>query len=128
MSDHKPGIDPDQAGMYRFHAVKALGWSISGLATAFRHETAFRQETALFCILAPPAFWVGENGTEQALLLGSLLLIFIVELLNTAVEAVVDRIGAERHPLSGRAKDLASAAVLLALLNAAVVWGLVFFN
>lgn len=107
---------------------KAWGWSLQGLASALRHEAAFRQELALFCLLAPLGFWLGENGVAKALLIGSLMLVLIVELLNTAVESVVDRIGPEAHPLSGRAKDVGSAAVLLALANALLVWGLVLLG
>lgn len=104
---------------------KAWGWSLKGLASALRHEAAFRQELVLFCLLAPLGFWLGESGPARALLIGSLMLVLIVELLNTAVESVVDRIGPEAHELSGRAKDVGSAAVLLALLNVLLIWGLV---
>ena len=110
------------------HLYHAFGWSLNGLKMALRHEEAFRQEVLLFCLLAPIGLWRGENGSERALLVGSLLLVLIVELLNTAVEAVVDRIGPEPHPLAGRAKDMGSAAVFLALLNTVVVWGLVLFG
>lgn len=104
---------------------RALGWSMSGLKEAFINEAAFRQELLLCIILAPLAFYLGQTGVEKALLLGSLLLILIVELLNSAIEAAVDRIGKEEHDLAGRAKDMGSAAVFLSLLNAAVVWLLV---
>ncbi|WP_417908836.1 diacylglycerol kinase [Candidatus Electronema sp. PJ] len=109
------------------HLRKALGWSLAGLATAWQ-ETAFRQEIYALCILVPLAFVLGQGGIEHAVLLGSLLLVLIAELLNTAVEAAIDRIGPERHPLSGRAKDLASAAVFIALLNAALVWLLILLG
>lgn len=109
------------------HLVQALGWSGKGLAAAWQ-ETAFRQEIILFCILGPAAIFLGQNGVEQAMLLGSLLLVLLVELLNTAVEAAIDRIGPERHPLSGRAKDLASAAVFISLVNAAAVWLLILIG
>ena len=109
------------------HLYQALGWSVKGLAAAWQ-ETAFRQEVALFCILGPLAVFFGQNGAERAMLLGSLLLVLLVELLNTAVEAAVDRIGLERHPLAGRAKDLASAAVFIALINAAAVWLLILIG
>ena len=105
--------------------VRAGGYSLNGLRAALRHEAAFRQEAALFVILAPLGIWLGRNGIERALLLGSLALVLIVELLNSALEAAVDRFGPKRHALSGRAKDLGSAAVFLAILLALAVWALV---
>lgn len=105
--------------------VKALGYSWSGLRLTFRHEEAFRQELLLCMVLVPAAFVSTEIGVERALLVGSLLLILIVELLNSGIEAAVDRFGAELHELSGRAKDMASAAVLLSFVNALVIWLLV---
>jgi diacylglycerol kinase (ATP) len=106
----------------------AAGYSWAGLCAAWRHEAAFRQELLLLALFGPAGLWLGEGGVEKALLLGSLLLVVIVELLNSAVEAVVDRTGAEHHVLSGRAKDLGSAAVLVSLLLAGSVWGLVLFG
>jgi diacylglycerol kinase (ATP) len=103
----------------------ATRYSLQGLAAAFRHEAAFRQELALAAILLPLALWLGESGAERALLAGSVLLVLVVELLNSAVEAVVDRVSAEHHELAMRAKDLGSAAVMLALVLAGVVWVLV---
>ena len=108
--------------------VAAFHSSLAGLRSAFQEEEAFRQELLLCMVFAPLAFWIGENGFEQALLVGSLLLILIVEILNSAVETVVDRIGLERHPLSGKAKDMGSAAVFLSLVNAAVIWLLIFLG
>lgn len=105
--------------------LRAGGYSFNGLKAALRHEAAFRQEAALFVILAPLGFWLGRNGVERALLVGSLVLVLIVELLNSAIEAAVNRIGNERHELSGRAKDLGSAAVFLSLLLVLAVWALV---
>ena len=102
--------------------IKALQWSLAGLKAAFLHEAAFRQEVILFFFLGPLGFWLGENPVERYLLVGSLLLVLIVELLNSSIESAVDRISKEKHPLSGRAKDIGSAAVLLSLLNAALVW------
>ena len=99
--------------------------SIAGLREALRHEDAFRQELILAAILMPAALWVGDNGVQKALLIGSVLLVLIVELLNSAIEATVDRISFENHRLAKRAKDIGSAAVMLALLNAALVWGLI---
>ena len=105
--------------------VQAAGYSLAGLKAALKHEAAFRQEAALFVILAPLGFWLGRNGIERSLLIGSLVLVLVVEMVNSAVEAVVDRIGSEQHELSGRAKDMGSAAVLLALLLVVTVWTLV---
>ncbi len=102
--------------------VRAFGYSLDGFATAFRNESAFRQEVALAVVLLPAAFWVGRNWVEVALLAGSVLLVMIVELLNSAVEAAVDRVSFELHDLSKRAKDFGSAAVLLALLICGGIW------
>lgn len=107
---------------------RALRYSLDGLAAVFRNERAFRQEVALVIILTPIGLWFGKSGVERALLMGSLLLVLIVELINTAVETLVDRISFERHPLSGRAKDIGSAGVLLALLNVVLVWGFVLLS
>lgn len=96
--------------------------SLAGFKAAFRHEEAFRQELLLSVVLFPAALLLGETGVERALLAGSLLLVLIVELLNSAVEAVVDRVGLDYHPLSGQAKDMGSAAVFLVIVLAAVVW------
>jgi diacylglycerol kinase (ATP) len=115
--------DPENTGIRRL--AKATGHSLQGLAAAFRHETAFRQEIAVTVVLVPLAMWLGQTGLEQALLLAVWMLVLLVELMNSAIESVVDRIGPELHELSGRAKDISSAAVLLALVNAAVVWLLV---
>ena len=106
---------------------RAFFWSMSGLRAAFVHEAAFRQEILLCAVLAPAALYFGETGVEKALLLGSLLLVLIVELLNSAVEATVDRISEDEHDLSGRAKDIGSAAVFLSLVNAGFIWLLVIF-
>jgi diacylglycerol kinase (ATP) len=105
--------------------VHATLFSISGLNAAWRNEAAFRQEVLLCAVLIPASIWVGETAVERSLLIGSCLLILIVELINSAVEAVVDRVSVERHELSGRAKDLGSAAVLVSLLLATIVWGLI---
>ena len=103
----------------------ALGYSLQGMASAFRHEDAFRQECLLTVVLIPTAFFLHVGGTEKALMVASVLLVLIVELLNSAVEAAVDRISLENHALAKRAKDIGSAAVLLTLGNAAVIWLLV---
>lgn len=105
--------------------VYAAGYSWKGLCATWKYEAAFRQELILFIILAPLGYWLGESGAEKALLIGSLILVLIVEVLNSAIEAVVDRLGEEQHELSGRAKDMGSAAVLLALLAVIVIWPLV---
>ena len=101
----------------------AFHYSLDGLRAAYTHEDAFRQEVLLAVLLGMAAFLVPVSGVERALMLGSLFLVLIVELLNSAVEAVVDRVSLENHNLSKRAKDIGSAAVLVALLNVAVVWG-----
>ena len=105
--------------------VNATGYSWAGLKAAWRNEEAIRQEALLCAALFPVALWLGDSALERALLIGSLLLLVIVELLNSGIEAAVDRIGQERHELSGRAKDIGSAAVFVALLNAGVVWLLI---
>ncbi len=112
-------------GLLRF--IDAAGYSWKGLKAAYKNEEAFRQELILFCILVPLGLLLGNSGVEKALLVGSLLLVLIVELLNSAVEAVVDRIGMEQHELSGRAKDIGSAAVALSMVLVAATWGLVLF-
>lgn len=103
--------------------INAFNYSRQGLRAAWQHEAAFREECLLALVGLPLAFWLGQDGVERALLAGSVLFVLIVELLNSALEAVVDRISLETHPLSGRAKDIGSAAVLLALGLAALVWG-----
>ena len=105
--------------------VNATRNSLAGLVEAVRHEDAFRQELILAAIFLPLAFWVGDSALERAMLIGSVLLVLIVELLNSAIEATVDRISFENHRLAKRAKDIGSAAVMVALLNAALVWILV---
>lgn len=102
--------------------VRATGYSIEGLATAYRGESAFRQEFWAAVVLLPLAFWVGRGWVEVALLAGSVLLVLIVELLNSGIEATVDRVSFELHDLSKRAKDLASAAVFLSLVLCGGVW------
>ena len=102
--------------------VRATGYSIQGLLQATRTESAFRQELALALVLLPAAFWLGRTWIEVALLAGSVVLLLIVELLNSAVEAAIDRVSYEMHDLSKRAKDYGSAAVLLALLLTTGIW------
>ena len=103
--------------------VRATLFSIAGLKAAWLGEAAFRQECALAIVMIPTAFWLGTSNLERLLLVASVVLVLIVELLNSAVEAVVDRVGSDHHELSGRAKDMGSAAVFLSLLLAAAVWG-----
>ena len=108
--------------------VRAGSYSISGLRAAARKEAAFRQELILCAVLAPLAIWLGRNGIERALLFGTLVLVLIVELLNSAIEATVDRVSKKDHKLSGRAKDMGSAAVSLSLLLVVAVWALVLWD
>ncbi|HPB73686.1 MAG TPA: diacylglycerol kinase [Chromatiaceae bacterium] len=105
--------------------VNAWHFSQAGFRAAYRHEEAFRQEVWALLVLLPLGLWLGESPVERALLVGSLLQVPIVELLNSAIETNVDRVGLERHELSGRAKDIASAAVFLVIVFAASVWALV---
>jgi diacylglycerol kinase (ATP) len=102
--------------------------SCSGLAGAFKSERAFRQEVALAVVLIPLGIYLGRSGLERAMLVASVLLLLLVELINTAIEAVVDRIGPERHELSGLAKDVGSSAVLLSLTILCGVWGFILFG
>lgn len=108
--------------------INATGYSMAGLRAAYQNEQAFRQEVWLCLVLVPLAFYLTSNPVELALLVGSWFLVMITELLNSAVEAVVDRIGDEWHELAGRAKDIASAAVLLALVLAVFVWTLIILK
>lgn len=106
----------------------ALFYSLDGFSAAFRHEDAFRQEAILAAILIPAALFLGEDGLARALMVGSVVLVLIVELINSAIEATVDRISLENHALAKRAKDIGSASVLLSLINVVAVWGLVLFG
>ncbi|MDG1286428.1 MAG: diacylglycerol kinase [Rickettsiales bacterium] len=108
------------------HKFESLGYSLAGLAIATKEEVSFQQELLLSALLIPLALFAFDiTGVEKALLVGSIFLILITELLNTAVEATIDRISDEKHPLSKKAKDTGSAAVLLALLNALIIWCLI---
>lgn len=107
-------------GMRRI--VLAVRYSAQGLAQAWRHEAAFRQETVLTAVLLPVALWLGQSVIERSFLIGICIFVLVVELLNSAVEAAIDRHGDEHHELSGRAKDLGSAAVMLSLFLAVMVW------
>ena len=105
----------------------AFGYSLAGLSAAYRHEDAFRQEALLALVLIPLALFLPISGIGKALMIGSVLLVLIVELLNSAIEAAVDRISLENHRLAARAKDIGSAAVLMSLLNVVAIWMLVLF-
>ncbi|HUK02884.1 MAG TPA: diacylglycerol kinase [Steroidobacteraceae bacterium] len=105
--------------------IRACGASLKGLVGAFREEAAFRQELGLAALVIPLGLWLGRSGVERALLISPMLLILIVELINSAIEATVDRIGLERHALAGLAKDIGSAAVFMSFVLLAAVWLLV---
>ncbi len=105
--------------------INAFRYSMEGFRKCFKYEEAFRQEVFASLVMVPLAIWLGDNGIERALLVGSWLMVPIVELLNSAIEANVDRVGLERHKLSARAKDIASAAVFSSLVMASSVWALV---
>ena len=107
--------------------INALGYSRDGLAAAWKNEAAFREEVLLAAIAIPLAIVLGKTGIERALLIGAILLILIVEILNSGLEAVVDKASPEKHELAKRAKDMGSAAVLLSLVNAAVIWACVLW-
>ena len=108
--------------------INAIGYTGAGFAAAFRHEDAFRQETVLAALMIPLAMWLDVGVVGKAMMIASVLLALIVELLNSAIEATVDRISLDRHHLAKRAKDLGSAAVFLALVNVIVVWALVLYS
>ena len=108
--------------------LNALRYSMDGLRAAYTGEDAFRQETLLAAVLIPLALWLPVSGLGKALMIASVLLVLAAELINSAIEAVVDRVSLDRHALSKRAKDLGSAAVLLALINVAAVWGCVIYG
>lgn len=126
--DMKPPESPHKGKTGLRRVWNALFYSVDGIRAAYRHEDAFRQEVLLALVLLPVALFMPTSGIGKALLMGSVLLVLIVELLNSAVEATVDRISLENHRLAKRAKDIGSAAVLLSLANVAIVWGLVLFG
>ena len=115
---HRPGLT---------HAWRATGIALQGLRAAWHHEDAFRQEVLVAAIAIPVALYLPANLLGKVLMIASILLVLIVELLNSALEATVDHTSLEKHPLAKRAKDIASAAVMLSIVNALVVWGLVLF-
>jgi diacylglycerol kinase (ATP) len=114
---------PGNTGFRR--VVNATFYSVAGLRAAWRNEAAFRQECVAVVVLIPIAVWLGQTALQRALLLSSCVLVLIVELLNTAIEFVVDRVGTDHHELSGRAKDVGSAAVFTSIALAMLVWGLI---
>lgn len=117
---------PGATGITRIiHATK---YSYQGLVAAFRNESAFRQEMALTIFMVPLGLWLGETATERALLISSLFIVLMIELLNSGLETIVDRVGNEPHELSGRAKDIGSAAVFISLVNVVAVWGIIIFT
>jgi diacylglycerol kinase (ATP) len=118
-------VKPGETGIKRI--VSAFGYSINGLKSCYRVEAAFRQEVLDSIILVLLGLYLGQGGVEKALLAGGCLLVILVEVLNSSIEAVVDRVGHEHHELSGLAKDLGSAAVLLSLLLFSMIWLLVLF-
>ena len=111
------------AGLTRI--IKAYGYSRAGIMSAWKHEAAFRQECFALAVLSPSALFLGQNGIERAALISSLMVVIVTELLNSALETVVDRMGVDYHPMSGRAKDMGSAAVLVSIALAAMVWALI---
>ncbi|MDD8059640.1 MULTISPECIES: diacylglycerol kinase [Shewanella] len=106
---------------------RATGFSMKGLKAAWKNEAAFRQEAVLALLMLPIALLMDVSTTERLLMIMTLMIVLIVELINSAIEAVVDRVGAERHPLSGQAKDIASAAVFVSLVMCAMTWGTVLW-
>jgi diacylglycerol kinase (ATP) len=117
---------PGATGLTRI--INAAGYSWLGLKAAYKHESAFRQEFWSAAILIPLGFYLGQDWTEKAALICSVLFVLVVELLNSAIEAVVDRVGGEPHKLSGRAKDMGSAAVLIALVITAIIWAAILIE
>ena len=115
----------DNVGVRRL--INALRWTVRGMKSTFKHEEAFRQEVYLTLVLAPLGLWLGETGVENALLVAPLFIVLIVELMNSAIESVVDRISTDHHKLSGRAKDQGSAAVFVSLALVALCWVMVLF-
>lgn len=110
------------------HIIDALKWSAAGITAAWKNELAFRLQLTVIVLILPFGIWLGRTAAERALLIGACALVLIVELLNSAVETVVDRIGPEYHELSKRAKDMGSAAAFFSMLTAAVIWLLILYD
>jgi len=127
MTAMEPGESPHKGKTGILRVWNALFYSLDGFRAAFRHEDAFRQESILAMLMIPASFFLTEDNLGRALMIASVLLVLIVELVNSAIEATVDRISLENHHLAKRAKDIGSASVLLSLLLVVVVWGLVLF-
>jgi diacylglycerol kinase (ATP) len=125
-TQHQESPFKGKTGLRRL--FNAFFYTLDGLRAAYRHEDAFRQEVWLACLLIPAAFFLPASGTGRALMVGSVLLVLIVELVNSAIEAAIDRISLEHHKLSKRAKDIGSAAVMIALVNVVATWALVIFG
>lgn len=119
-------MKPGNTGITRI--IRATFFSVAGLRVTWRNEAAFRQECMLALVLTPTAFWLGRNAVERSVLIGSVWLVLIVELLNTAVESIVDRVGTDHHQLSGQAKDQGSAGVFVSLMLMFLVWVLVIWD
>jgi diacylglycerol kinase (ATP) len=118
--------DKDNRGIRRI--INAFRYSFAGYKAAWKNEEAFRQECIIAIFVIPAGLWLGRTGTQRALLIGVYIVIPLIELLNASIEAIVDRMGPEQHLLSGRAKDLGSAAVLLSIVMSMVVWGLIAYE
>ena len=114
-------------GLFR-HIINALIWSAGGIKAAGKHELAFRSQVIVIAAMIPVGIWLGESAVQWALLFGSCMLVLITELLNSALETIVDRIGLEHNELSGRAKDLGSAAAFFSMATAVVIWGLIAYE
>ena len=128
MDNHREEKNPGRHLYGLTHAWRATGIALQGLRAAWQHEDAFRQEVLVAVIAIPVALLLPASSSGKAMMVASILLVLIVELLNSALEAAVDHISLEQHPLAKRAKDIASAAVFLSIVNALVVWGLVLFR
>ncbi|MFH2093055.1 MAG: diacylglycerol kinase [Pseudomonadota bacterium] len=116
---------PPQKPTGLIRVIKATGYSLAGIKAAFKHETAFRQELCVIVLLFPLGLFFGQTGVERALLIVPLMIVLVTELLNSAIEAIVDRVGSEYHALSKQAKDLGSAAVFISIATVIIVWTLI---
>ena len=128
MLEHPEGESPFKGKTGLRRLLNAFGYSMAGLKAAYVNEDAFRQEVRMAVVLIPLGIYLGNTGIERAMMIASVILVIIVELLNSSIEATVDRISLENHSLAKRAKDIGSAAVLVSLVNMAVVWALVLFG